>query len=110
MDLSFIRTIVTHTAAVHGIAVSAEEARPARDDPNRPLRPVVFIAGRWAIKHIEDCSSCLSPAAQGLARGKLAAPIVAITGEAPGSATMGANHRLYEVHFQSRRPGQNVAH
>jgi hypothetical protein len=30
IDLSFIRTIITHTAAVHGIEVSAEEARLAR--------------------------------------------------------------------------------
>jgi len=28
--LSFIRTIITHAAAVHGIEVSAEEARKAR--------------------------------------------------------------------------------
>ena len=27
IDLSFIRTIITHAAAVHGIEVSAEEAR-----------------------------------------------------------------------------------
>jgi len=30
IDLSFIRTIITHAAAVHGIEVSAEEARLAR--------------------------------------------------------------------------------
>lgn len=30
IDLSFIRTIVTHAAVVHGIEVSAEEARLAR--------------------------------------------------------------------------------
>ena len=30
IDMSFIRTIVTHAAAVHGIEVSAEEARLAR--------------------------------------------------------------------------------
>src|SRR6266581_4650597 len=30
IDLSFIRTIITHAAAVHGIEVSGEEARLAR--------------------------------------------------------------------------------
>lgn len=30
IDLSFIRTIITHAAAVHGVEVSAEEARLAR--------------------------------------------------------------------------------
>jgi hypothetical protein len=30
IDLSFVRTIITHAAAVHGIEVSAEEARLAR--------------------------------------------------------------------------------
>jgi hypothetical protein len=30
IDMSFIRTIITHAAAVHGIEVSAEEARLAR--------------------------------------------------------------------------------
>jgi hypothetical protein len=30
IDMSFIRTIITHAAAVHGIKVSAEEARLAR--------------------------------------------------------------------------------
>ena len=30
IDLSFIRTIIAHAAAVHGIEVSAEEARLAR--------------------------------------------------------------------------------
>lgn len=32
IDLSFIRTIITHAAAVHGIEVSAEEARLASFD------------------------------------------------------------------------------
>jgi integrase len=30
IDFSFIRTVATHAAAVHGIEVSAEEVRPAR--------------------------------------------------------------------------------
>jgi hypothetical protein len=33
IDMSFIRTIITHAAAVHGIEVSAEEARLARVAP-----------------------------------------------------------------------------
>jgi hypothetical protein len=51
IDLSFIRTIITHAAAVHGIEVSAEEARLARVAPLRSKILGSFhrmVLGRWS--------------------------------------------------------------
>lgn len=68
IDMSFIRTIITYAAAVHGIEVSAEEARlarvalkhlnlvgkgkerdrrPTQDELSNTLRPIRGNSFRW---------------------------------------------------------------